>query len=146
MTLAGSNQKRGGILIVIKRDKSYLTILLVEDLEDSREVIKRTLELGGEHRILLAADGREAVEIARRESPDLILMDLNLPEMDGLAAATKIRECREACREAKIVAITAYDVYGMKEAALEAGCDDYIPKPINFEALDQVLRDLLLER
>jgi CheY-like chemotaxis protein len=117
------------------------TILLVEDSDDGRQVLRLTLESWG-YRVMEAHDGREAVEAARERCPDIILMDLNMPRMDGLAAAKIIRDCREPCRDVPIVAITAFDVYGMRDAALEAGCDDYITKPINYEVLDETVRRL----
>jgi CheY-like chemotaxis protein len=117
------------------------TILLVEDSDDGRQVLRLTLESWG-YRVMEARDGREAVEAARGRCPDIILMDLNMPRMDGLSAAKLIRDCREPCRDVPIVAITAFDVYGMRDAALEAGCDDYITKPINYEVLDETVRRL----
>ena len=117
------------------------TILLVEDSDDGRQVLRLTLESWG-YRVMEAHDGREAVEAARARCPDIILMDLNMPRMDGLAAAKFIRDCGEPCRRVPIVAITAFDVYGMRDAALEAGCDDYITKPINYEMLDETVRRL----
>jgi CheY-like chemotaxis protein len=117
------------------------TILLVEDSDDSRQMLRLTLESWG-YRVTEAHDGREATEAARERCPDLILMDLNMPRMDGLAAAKFIRDCREPCRDVPIVPITAFDVYGMREAALEAGCNDYIAKPINYKVLDATVRRL----
>ncbi len=122
---------------------ALLTALVVDDFEDARHMLRHVLEERA-HRVLEASDGEEAVEIARRECPDLILLDLNMPQMDGLQAAQRIRECKEACKEAKIVAVTAYDTYGMKEAALGAGCDEYLVKPIDFDELDRVLDHLLV--
>lgn len=126
----------------MKRSAATLvTVLLVEDSDDSRKVIKLSLELYG-YRVMEAHDGQEAVEAARERCPDVILMDLNMPHMDGLAATQFIRECREPCQDVPIVAITAFDVYGMRDAALEAGCNDYITKPIDFELLDETVRRL----
>jgi two-component system cell cycle response regulator DivK len=119
-----------------------LTVLVVDDIEDSRFVLRRMLETQ-DFRVVEAADGREALEFARRASPDLILMDLNMPGIDGLAAASQIRGFKGPCERVPIVALTAYDTYGMKEAALEAGCDEYLVKPINFDHFNRVLRRLL---
>jgi len=83
------------------------------------------------------------VELVKQDCPDLILMDLNMPEMDGLEATERIRECRELCGGVVILAITAHDTYGMKEAALEAGCDGYLTKPIDFDRLETILGRLL---
>lgn len=122
-----------------ERATALVTILLVEDSDDSRQVLKLSLEADG-YRVMEAHNGREAVEAARERCPDLILMDLNMPEMDGLSATRFIRECREPCQDVPIVAITAFDVYGIRDAALEAGCNDYIVKPIDFDALDETVR------
>jgi CheY-like chemotaxis protein len=119
-----------------------VTVLIADDFEDTRAVLRRMLE-EHDYRVVEAADGREAVELARRARPNLILMDLNMPLVDGLAAAAQIRESQDGCRNVPILAITAFDTYGMKEAALEAGCDDYITKPIEADDLDRVLRRLL---
>jgi len=124
-----------------ERATALVTILLVEDSDDSRRVLKLSLEANG-YRVVEAHNGREAVEAARERCPDLILMDLNMPEMDGLSATRFIRECKEPCQDVPIVVITAFDVYGMRDAALEAGCNDYVVKPIDFEALDETVRRL----
>ena len=118
------------------------TILVVDDYEDTRVMIRSALEARG-YRVLEAANGEEAVEAARRECPDLILMDLNMPFMDGLEAAKRIRECKELCQSAPILAITAFDTYGMEEAALEAGCNGYIRKPLDTEEAERTLRSFI---
>lgn len=120
-----------------------MTVLVVDDFEDSRLVLRRMLE-ASDYSVIEAADGREAVETARRQCPDLVLMDLNMPLVDGLAATKQIRECEDACRDVPIVAFTAFDTFGMKEAALEAGCDDYLAKPFDFDRLEKVLRRCLM--
>jgi CheY-like chemotaxis protein len=111
------------------------TVLVVEDTDDTRTVLRVTLE-GYGYVVLEARNGREAVEAVGEACPDLILMDLHMPEMDGMTATERIRELKGACESVPIVAITAYDIYGMKEAAIESGCNDYIPKPINFDRLE----------
>jgi CheY-like chemotaxis protein len=118
------------------------TILVVDDFDDTRVMLRRALEMRN-YRVLEAANGAQAVEIARRACPDLILMDLNMPEVDGLMAAQRIRECRDACRDARIIALTAFHTFGMKEAALAAGCDGYILKPIDLDELDKVMQQFL---
>lgn len=70
-------------------------------------------------------------------------MDLNLPKQDGLMATKKIRECKELSKDIAIIAITAYGTYGMKEEALEAGCNVYVSKPIDFDGLKKILRRFL---
>jgi len=119
-----------------------LTILVVDDYDDGRLLLRRLLESKG-FRVEEASDGEEAVEAVRRRCPDLILMDLHMPRMDGLTAARKIRECKELCRDVPMVAVTAYDTYGMKEAAEEAGCDAYVAKPIDQAQFERTLRRLL---
>ena len=118
------------------------TVLVVDDSADTRFVLCRTLGRRG-YRIVEAANGREAVEVALRECPDLILMDLNMPVMDGLAATERIRELKERCGDVAIVAVTAFDTYGMKEAALEAGCQAYLLKPLALDELEEVVEGLL---
>src|ERR1051325_2365992 len=100
------------------------TILVAEDSADTRAVLMRALAFRGYH-VVEAADGREAVELARSERPDLVIMDLNMPVMDGLAATERIRELRDKCGNVPVVAATAFDTYGIKDAALEAGCNAY---------------------
>jgi CheY-like chemotaxis protein len=119
-----------------------VTVLVVDDFMDSRLTLRRTLEMGG-CAVTEATDGEEAVEAVRRDCPDLILLDLNMPRLDGLMAARKIRDLKGTCKDVPIVAITAFDTYGMKEAALEAGCDDYLTKPLDFDELNRVLRRFL---
>ena len=118
------------------------TILVADDSADTRAVLCRTLA-GRGYRVVEAADGREAVDLALRECPDLILMDLNMPVMDGLAATERIRELREKCGDVAIVAVTAFDTYGMREAALEAGCQAYLLKPLALDELEAVVAGLL---
>jgi two-component system, cell cycle response regulator DivK len=119
-----------------------LTILVVEDDADTRIVLRRYLAMLG-YRVLEAENGQEALEIARLDCPDLILMDLGLPVVDGFAAARAIREVAELCK-VPIVAITAYHTLGFEEAAREAGCDEYLIKPIDFDRLENTMLRLLL--
>jgi two-component system cell cycle response regulator DivK len=120
---------------------SHPTVLVAEDSEDTRYVLSLELRRRG-CRVLTAADGREAVETALAAHPDLILMDLNLPRMDGLAAAEEIR-ARGELDAVPIIAVTAYDTYGIREAALEAGCQEYLLKPLEKGALERALRSAL---
>ena len=116
-------------------------VLVAEDSDDTRHVLSLELRLRG-CRVLTAADGCEAVETALSARPDLILMDLNLPRLDGLAATEQIRGHCEP-DEVPIIAVTAYDTYGIKEAALEAGCRDYLLKPLGPGTLERSLRKAL---
>jgi two-component system cell cycle response regulator DivK len=118
------------------------TILVVEDSKDTRNVLSFSLSRNG-YKVVTAVNGEEAIEMALHERPDLILMDLNMPQMDGLESTEHIRE-HEELRKVPILAVTAYDTIGMKEAALEAGCNGYIKKPIDFKRLDNILRRILL--
>lgn len=104
-------------------------ILYVEDNSENIMLVRRVLEAKG-YVVLEATNGLEGIEIAGRESPDLILMDINLPDMDGYAAATKIKNT-SGLEHIPIVALTANVMKGDRERTLAAGCDGYIPKPID---------------
>ncbi|HEX8775209.1 MAG TPA: response regulator [Pyrinomonadaceae bacterium] len=117
------------------------TIMVVEDFEDNRFMMRRLLEMSGYH-VLEAVNGEEAVEIARRERPNLILMDLSLPLLDGLAATRRIRQ-EESLRDVPIVAVSAHDTADFHADALAAGCNDYVTKPIDFDQLEALLKKLL---
>ena len=120
------------------------TVLVAEDSADTRAVLRRMLASYG-YRVVEAADGREAVEAAVQLCPDLVVMDLNMPIMDGLAATERIRELRDRCGDVPIVAVTAFDTYGMREAALEAGCTAYLLKPLVLDELESVVAGLLVD-
>ena len=120
------------------------TVLVAEDSTDTRAVLCRVLNSFG-YRVVEAADGREAVEFALRECPDLVVMDLNMPVMDGLAATERIRELKERCGHVPVVAVTAFDTYGMREAAREVGCDAYLLKPLALDELESVVAGLLAD-
>lgn len=115
-------------------------ILIVEDYADTRSFMKFLIESYGYH-ALEASDGQEAVESVRSQNPDLILMDLAMPIMDGLAATRVIRGF-DGMKKLPIIAVTAHgqSYYRM---ALEAGCDDLINKPLDFAALEPVLNQYL---
>jgi CheY-like chemotaxis protein len=117
------------------------TVLVAEDSDDSRHVLSQELRHRG-CRVITAADGREAVETALVAHPDLILMDLHMPRLDGLAATAQIRAHSEL-EAVPIIAVTAYDTYGIREAALEAGCQEYLLKPLDPGALERALRSAL---
>ena len=127
---------------MVQTAKTFLTVLVVDDYADSRTMFRRLMEARG-CAVAEAADGEAAVEAARRVRPDLVLLDLNMPRVDGLEAAQRIRELKGIFRDVPIVAVTAFDTYGMKEAALEAGCDDYLTKPLDIHELDRTLKHLL---
>lgn len=124
-----------------KGNNGDLTIMVVEDFEDNRFMMRRLLEMSG-YRVVEAEDGQEAVELATRELPNLILMDLSLPVLDGLAATRRIREHAEL-RMVPIVAVSAHDTADFHADALAAGCNEYVTKPIDFDQLDDLLERLL---
>jgi CheY-like chemotaxis protein len=119
----------------------YPTVLLAEDSQDTRIMLKRAFELKG-YRVYEAADGPEALELARSCQPSLIVIDLNMPVLDGLETVKNFRELEAPGRQIPIVAITAYDVPGMEEAALETGCNKYLSKPLDLSELDRTLKNL----
>ncbi len=112
------------------------TILIVEDFEDSRNFIKFVLERLG-YKVLEAEDGFKAVEIARRQAPDLILMDMALPLINGLTAAKMIRQFSQTSK-IPIIAMTASGQF-IYEQAIEAGCKDLITKPIDVNKLQPLI-------
>jgi len=114
---------------------------MVEDFEDNRFMMRRLLEMSG-YRVIEAMNGEEAVEVAWRERPGLILMDLSLPLLDGLAATRRIRQQPEL-RNVPIVAVSAHDTADFHADALAAGCNDYVTKPIDFDQLEALLDRLL---
>jgi CheY-like chemotaxis protein len=118
--------------------QSKESILIVDDYEDIRELMKTQLEHWG-YRVLEAADGREAVLVAEREHPDLILMDFNLPILDGFVATQYIRQ-RDDLRNVPIVAVTAHSKEYSQRVAMAAGCNDYLEKPVDLEHLDLVIK------
>ena len=118
-------------------------ILLVEDDEMSWDMLSRRLQRKG-YEVVVAVDGEKAVETARSESPKLILMDISLPVMDGWEATRRIKALPET-RSIPIIALTAHAMSEDRERAMEAGCDDYDTKPIEFSRLlDKI--DALLGR
>jgi CheY-like chemotaxis protein len=116
--------------------------LVVEDFEDSRFMMRRLLEMAG-YQVLEASDGEQAVRLASEKRPALILMDLSLPKLDGLAATREIRK-RKVLRKVPIVAVSAHDSPQTRAEALAAGCNEYVTKPIDFDNLNEVLKRLLL--
>ncbi len=119
----------------------YPTVLVAEDSIDTRIMLKRAFELKG-YRVLEAGDGQQALEIARRYHPSLIVVDLNMPVLDGLETIKKFRRLEGEGDHTPIVTITAYDVYGMEEAAKDFGSNVYLKKPLDLEDLDRALKDL----
>lgn len=116
-------------------------ILVVEDNEPNRDMLTRRLARKG-FEALVAVDGQEGVEIARTAQPDLILMDMSLPVVDGWEATRRIKASPET-RNIPVIALTAHAMAGDRERALEAGCDDYDTKPVEFSGLLEKIEALL---
>ena len=110
-------------------------ILLVEDNEMNRDMLSRRLKRQG-HEVSTAEDGVAGIEAARAQRPDLILMDMSLPQMDGWEATRRLKADTETA-SIPIIALTAHAMQGDREKALEAGCDDYDSKPIDFARLKE---------
>ena len=119
------------------------TILVAEDDEDNRITLKILLELRG-YRVLTAANGQEAISVAEREHPDLLLMDLRMPLLNGLAATRQLRQHSDArLRRIPILALSAYDPAQHRAVAIAAGCNDYVTKPIDYDRLEKLIETLL---
>jgi CheY-like chemotaxis protein len=118
-------------------------ILLVEDNEMNRDMLSRRLERKG-FTVLVAVDGAEGVSKARGELPDLILMDMNLPILDGWEATRQIK-ADELTRKIPVIGLTAHAMAGDREKCLAAGCDQYDTKPVDFTSLLGKIREFLPE-
>ena len=119
-------------------------ILLVEDNEMNRDMLSRRLERKG-YQVIMATDGKQGYLLARSEAPDLILMDLSLPVMDG-CEVTRLLKAEESTRHIPIIVLTAHVLIRDREKALEAGCDDFDTKPVEFTRLSEKIEKLLLVR
>jgi CheY-like chemotaxis protein len=108
-------------------------ILLVEDNEMNRDMLSRRLVRNG-HEVFIAIDGQQGVDMAMSQLPDLILMDMSLPVIDGWEATRQIR-ANDATRKIPVIALTAHAMAGDREKAMEAGCDDYDTKPVEISRL-----------
>ena len=123
-----------------KNDARQL-IMVVDDCEDIRELVALQLTLLG-YRLVEATNGFEAIELARKECPALILMDINMPILDGLAATRYIREVEETC-DVIIIAFSALGSSDNRARALEAGCNEFITKPLEMARLSHLMANLL---
>jgi len=119
-------------------------ILIVEDNPQNMRLLEMVLRAKN-YTLLKATDGEEALDIAIRERPDLIIMDIQLPKMNGLEVTRKLRET-PAFSHTPIIAITAYAMKGDKERVIESGCDAYLSKPINTRELPEMIAEMLLQR
>jgi CheY-like chemotaxis protein len=120
------------------------TVLIVEDYEDTRTILKFMLRMYG-YNVVEADNGRAAIEVAEREHPDAILMDMSLPVMDGCQATRAIRARREF-KDVPIIACTAHNQWEWRGKAILAGCDEFMTKPVDGNALNLMLSRLLARR
>ena len=118
-------------------------VLLVEDFEDSRTGLSKLLEIEG-YEVVEATDGAQAIDFAISSKPDLILMDLSLPIIDGLSATRKIKE-NVSMRNIPIIALSAHDMEDVQKMVTMAGCADFMTKPVDFPALLDLLSKYLSE-
>ena len=120
------------------------TILLVEDHQEIWDFLSRRLKRRG-YEVVVAEDGQQGLDKARSDKPDLMLLDMNLPVMDGWTVAKTLKD-DEATRDIRIIALTAHAMAGDREKALAAGCDDYHAKPIDFSQLLNQIEAVLGKR
>ena len=125
-----------------ERYSKDLTVLAVEDNEDTRHLMRLELERHG-FIVLEAADGRSAIEVALHQHPDVILMDLSMPLMDGFAA-TKLLRKNGKLKNVPIIAVTAHQETDFRSGARESGFDAYVTKPIDFAWLKELIHGLLI--
>jgi two-component system cell cycle response regulator DivK len=119
-------------------------ILLVEDNEMNRDMLSRRLVRNG-HEVSIAVDGQQGVDMALSQLPDLILMDMSLPVIDGWEATRRIK-ANDATRQIPVIALTAHAMAGDREKAMEAGCEDYDTKPIEITRLLGKIAALLVTK
>lgn len=117
------------------------TILVVDDMSDNLILISLSLQDFG-YRVVTATNGTDALNVAKMARPDLILMDIAMPQQDGLAATRRIREESEL-KDVPVVALTAFDTDGFRQAAFDAGFNGYLTKPIDFDRLRNLISKLL---
>jgi two-component system cell cycle response regulator DivK len=140
-SISESVMDRGSYAVNHKPDAA--TVLLVEDTEDNRQMMRRLLEMSG-FRVVEAINGKEAIKAAFEVRPQIILMDLSLPFIDGLAATRQIRGLPEL-KGVPIVAVSAHDTADFHSEALDAGCDAYVTKPIDYPELEDLVNRLLAQ-
>ena len=126
--------------VLEKRDAPQ-TVLVVDDMSDNLILISLSLQDMG-YRVVTASNGEDALNVAKLARPDLILMDIAMPHQDGLAATRRIREESEL-QDVPVVALTAFDTDGFRQAAFDAGFNGYLTKPIDFARLKKLMRMLL---
>lgn len=123
------------------KDSPHRTVLIVEDAEDARHFMRLELEHLG-YLVVEAENGLRAVELARQDPPDIILMDLSLPGLDGIAATERIR-ASDGLGKIPIIAVTAHQERDFREGAKAAGFDAYLTKPVNMAWLSELIKGLL---
>ena len=126
------------------RERTAPRILVVEDDDDNRRIVVKVLT-GEGHETVEAADGRAAIAVARREHPDVIVMDLGLPGMDGWEAARQLKADPQTA-DIPIIALTAFALHGDEQRAREAGCDGYLSKPCRPQTIRDTVRRFLPRR
>ena len=125
-----------------ERNTRDLKVLLVEDVEDTRFIMRLELEQNG-FIVFEAADGQTAVDLATEEMPDVILMDLSLPVMDGFGAARLMRQ-HDHLKQVPIIAVTAHQETDFRSGARDSGFDAYVTKPIDINSLKELINGLLI--
>jgi DNA-binding response OmpR family regulator len=128
---------RSGIVAAFQPKRITPTILIAEDNRDGREMLQVLLGMKG-YSVLTAADGKSAVEIALESLPDLVFLDLELPVRDGLSVARDLRS-HSNFERVPIIILSGHDPMEHKQSAIDAGCTDYLLKPVDFEKLDEIL-------
>ena len=138
---SSTNSPTGGEADVPIEGAEAGRLLVVDDNRVNRLLLGRTLEQQG-HSVAFAADGRRALEMLAKERFDLVLLDVEMPELDGLAATRKIRQLKNLAG-VPIVAVSAYGADQYREHALEAGCNEYVSTPFEPDELERVIRSLI---
>lgn len=126
---------------ITKSMDAQRTILVVDDFDDTRLLLRTWLERKG-YRVVEAENGKQAVARAESQQPDLIIMDIEMPELDGLSATRKIRSIPSS-KEVPIVVVSAYGASEFRDHALAAGCDEYVSTPFEPEVLEKLITQLL---
>lgn len=127
-----------------KKEDFSRKILVVDDNQDSRELVVKILKNRG-YQMIEAVDGEEALEKAIAENPDLILMDISIPKLDGYEVTRRLKS-QIKFKDTPIIALTAHAMKGDREKALEAGCEGYISKPIDIHELPDQIKSYLKEK
>jgi CheY-like chemotaxis protein len=127
----------------LRENETGQTVLVVDDMSDNIILISLSLQDMG-YRVVTATNGADALSVAKLARPDLILMDIAMPQQDGLAATRRIREETEL-QSVPVIALTAFDTDGFRQAAFDAGFNGYLTKPIDFDRLRNLMIKLLAQ-